>query len=58
MSRSPLSERSFLSDPHLARYMNLQERMFAYEFLRKDNILANLSDELVIKPCGLMIIGT
>ena len=47
MSRSPMSERSFLSDPHLARYMTLQERKFAYEFLRQDNILANLSNELV-----------
>ena len=47
MSRTPMAERSFLSDPHLARYMSLQERKSTHDFLLKDSILANLSDHLV-----------
>ena len=44
--RTPMAERSFLSDPHLARYMNLHERKAVHDFLMQDSVLGNLADHL------------
>jgi len=46
MERSPMNERTFLSDPHLARYMTLQERKAAHSFLEECRILGRLSTYL------------